>query len=446
MKLIKTDITQTLKVIILALILTVGINYAFAQWVWTAPTATPPNGNTAAPLNVTVDGQIKSGGLTLGAGGGVLDGLIIKNGNLQIQNGNLLLSPGTNWVGIGIQPTRALDVKGDVRLRGQICDSRTIPLSGEGCEGTTDQVLTRGTSGVIWADVPGGSGITGGIQNRVAKFSSATAIGNSGITELPPNSNSSGKVGIGISDPRVNLHVDNVDSNGFSTVRISSKVDKNAAIQLYNREFSSPWNNTGWALLKTNNGGDFLINRDIAENSGAWTALRIKSGSISGTDPGWGQVTVADNLPSNYPLVKFIVNGKVVIRGGNPGAGKVLTSVNSGTLQNPLYEGLAEWIAGSPSDQALKKNIQSLGSDMLDRILKLKGVSFNWKNSSDSETRIGFVAQEVEKVFPEVVYTGSDGLKSVDYQKLVAPLVEAVKSQQVQINELKAEIQVLKNK
>ncbi|MEK7185360.1 MAG: hypothetical protein AAB726_01930 [Patescibacteria group bacterium] len=63
------SVLQTLKVIVLALVLTVGFQYIVAQAVgWQSPTTGAPGGNTPAPLNVGITGQIKDGGLTVGAG------------------------------------------------------------------------------------------------------------------------------------------------------------------------------------------------------------------------------------------------------------------------------------------------------------------------------------------------------------------------------------------
>lgn len=55
------------------------------------------------------------------------------------------------------------------------------------------------------------------------------------------------------------------------------------------------------------------------------------------------------------------------------------------------------------------------------------------------------IAQEVEAVYPELVHTNSAGYKSVEYGNLIAPLIEAVKSQQKEIKALRAEIETLKN-
>ena len=82
------------------------------------------------------------------------------------------------------------------------------------------------------------------------------------------------------------------------------------------------------------------------------------------------------------------------------------------------------------SDARLKRNIQPLGG-ALASILKLQGVRYDWKDKAKYGTgnQIGFIAQDLEKVFPEVVITDPrSGLKSVAYDHLVAPIVESIKA------------------
>ncbi len=88
----------------------------------------------------------------------------------------------------------------------------------------------------------------------------------------------------------------------------------------------------------------------------------------------------------------------------------------------------------APSDKRLKKNIVTI-QNALEKVSRLRGVNFKWKDSSDNESlKMGMVAQEVEEVVPEVVHTADDEMKTkaVEYAYLVGLLVEAVK-------ELKAE-------
>ena len=64
----------------------------------------------------------------------------------------------------------------------------------------------------------------------------------------------------------------------------------------------------------------------------------------------------------------------------------------------------------------------------LEKIIQLQGVEFKLKYDAKNKKQIGFIAQDVEPVFPEVVLTDNKGIKSMVYSNLVAPLVESVKS------------------
>jgi hypothetical protein len=89
------------------------------------------------------------------------------------------------------------------------------------------------------------------------------------------------------------------------------------------------------------------------------------------------------------------------------------------------------------SDERLKTNIKTIESP-LDKVLALRGVTFDM----NGEHGLGVVAQETEAVIPEVVLTSNDemGTKSVAYGNMVGLLIEAIKEQQVQIDELKAKL------
>jgi len=96
---------------------------------------------------------------------------------------------------------------------------------------------------------------------------------------------------------------------------------------------------------------------------------------------------------------------------------------------------------GSPSDKKLKENIKPIES-ALDKVTKLQGVTFDWKESDsilDIKEDIGFIAQDVQKVVPELVRKNKDGMLSMRHQGIAPILLEAIK-------ELKAEIDLLKSK
>tara|TARA_R110000868_G_scaffold29897_6_gene111239 strand:+ start:3272 stop:7120 length:3849 start_codon:yes stop_codon:yes gene_type:complete len=91
------------------------------------------------------------------------------------------------------------------------------------------------------------------------------------------------------------------------------------------------------------------------------------------------------------------------------------------------------------SDIDLKKNIQTI-PNALDKVLQLRGVEFDWKDTNKHQ--IGVIAQEVEKIIPEVV-VGENGDKAVAYQNLVAVLIEAIKEQQEIIVDLQNRLEIL---
>jgi hypothetical protein len=102
------------------------------------------------------------------------------------------------------------------------------------------------------------------------------------------------------------------------------------------------------------------------------------------------------------------------------------------------------------SDIRWKKDILTV-ENALTKVEALRGVNYNWRTDEfpdknfETERQLGLIAQEVEKVVPEVVRTDAKGFKSVEYSKLVALLLEAIKEQQKQIAKQEADITSLKS-
>lgn len=137
--------------------------------------------------------------------------------------------------------------------------------------------------------------------------------------------------------------------------------------------------------------------------------------------------------------------------------GTGMNFVNDGTTDMRLYnsgdlhvEGNVIGYSTSVSDQKFKDDVTPIES-ALDKVKALKGVEYTWNATSKKGKRdLGFIAQEVEEIIPEIVteHTLSTGefsdnptqSKTIDYEKITAVLVEAVKEQQEQINELKAKL------
>jgi hypothetical protein len=87
------------------------------------------------------------------------------------------------------------------------------------------------------------------------------------------------------------------------------------------------------------------------------------------------------------------------------------------------------------SDERLKKDIKPI-PDVLTKLEHLDGVSYQWKDGTTNSRAIGFIAQKLEKVFPELVNTGKDGYKTVNYANFVAVLTNGVKELYIKVKDL----------
>jgi len=142
------------------------------------------------------------------------------------------------------------------------------------------------------------------------------------------------------------------------------------------------------------------------------------------------------------PLIYGEFNNNRLVISGN----ETHNTNNRTFFVNGSAGGTGAWF--NDSDRRYKKNIKPLQS-ALDKVLQIEGVSYEWDNQNypnrnyEKGTHIGFIAQDLEKVVPEVVNTasGEAGYKSVAYAPLTALLVEAVKEQQTQIDSDKAELE-----
>ncbi len=103
------------------------------------------------------------------------------------------------------------------------------------------------------------------------------------------------------------------------------------------------------------------------------------------------------------------------------------------------------------SDARFKTDIRSI-PEALEMVLSMEGVRYRWNREAfperdfDTSDQLGFVAQELEQVVPELVVTGSDGYKSVNYQKISTLLVEAMKQQQQELEERDRKIRELEER
>lgn len=114
------------------------------------------------------------------------------------------------------------------------------------------------------------------------------------------------------------------------------------------------------------------------------------------------------------------------------------------SLHIPKYGGSnTGWIIWS--DRRIKENIKTI-DNALDKVLSLRGVYYNKIDDSKKERQVGYIAQEVMEVVPElVVYSEELDIYNMNYAPMVSLITEAMKEQQAQIDALKEQVQTLLN-
>ena len=195
---------------------------------------------------------------------------------------------------------------------------------------------------------------------------------------------------------------------------------------------------------------------DDSGNVGIGTPKPTAKLDVNGNIHGNADVTV-DGVLTTYAELRtpYLVLGNKwrlsgvgdAVPGSQPGDGWLrLTNV----LSNAYEGGFAAKQLWSENGQVVKSDARQKQDvcplqNCLDDVLALRAVRFTWRDAARDDPRaLGLIAQEVENVFPEVVTTGPDGFKGINYSGLIAPLIEALKEQQARIDELGAEIRLLK--
>ncbi|MFH0935983.1 MAG: tail fiber domain-containing protein [Candidatus Omnitrophota bacterium] len=165
---------------------------------------------------------------------------------------------------------------------------------------------------------------------------------------------------------------------------------------------------------------------------GSYNELSAWKMKVGSTYSGSAVAVSNDNL---------IVEGMVGIGKNNPSQ-KLDVAGNAAVSGNATVDGNVTATAFYySSDTKLKTDIKPI-EDPLAKVLRLQGVSFRWK--AGSRESLGFLAQDIEREFPDLVMTNPEGVKYVQYGNLVAPLVEAIKEQQKKIESLEKKIQSLR--
>lgn len=176
----------------------------------------------------------------------------------------------------------------------------------------------------------------------------------------------------------------------------------------------------------------------VETTGGSWS----HSGAVGQADPGVASSTVL------IPTQEFNVRGSSLVVNSS---GYVGIGTNNPTYHLHVNGRIRSNGINETSDIRYKNEINTL-TNSLDKIIQLRGVSYYWNRDDfpdkdfSSDLEIGLIAQEVEKVFPELVDKDIDGYKSVQYSHLIPVLIEALKEVNTKLSEKNARIDILESR
>lgn len=167
------------------------------------------------------------------------------------------------------------------------------------------------------------------------------------------------------------------------------------------------------------------------------TNLRIVDGKLSGVQGDISSiVSVVDGLSMDFNRLVSFTNG---LSSDLSRVAAVANNANRYAHSHDVF-----------SDTRLKTNVRPL-DDPFPKLFQMQGVYYEWTPTAQqnyglgSDNEIGLIAQEVAQVFPEVVSQDENGYLKIDYARLVPVLIEAIKAQQIQIQELQKQLKTLGN-
>jgi hypothetical protein len=178
-----------------------------------------------------------------------------------------------------------------------------------------------------------------------------------------------------------------------------------------------------------------IVARDASGNFSAGTITATLTGNVTGNVTGNTSGTAATVTTAAQPAITSVGTLTSLTVSGATATG-ALTVTGAVTATGDIT-------AFFTSDKRHKNNIQTI-PNALEKVTKLNGVTWEWNDDVNEVTKstpkTGLIAQEVQEVLPEVVKTRDDGFLALDYSKMMGLLVEAIKEQQIQIEQLKAQI------
>ena len=336
---------------------------------------------------------------------------IRENNQTQMYLAGSTTGDGSGNVSIGnTAPTAKLDVTGDISL-----------------SSATPKLNLGGTTTFLY--YPSANTLTFHTNN--AERMRLDANGNLGIGMTNPT-NTLDVTGNARVSGTTSLAVANITTDNITTANITTATVTTGNITTANITTAAIANNATVGGTLSVTGTTTLATTTINNAATIGTGLTITAG---------GETITAGNLV--VAAGSSTLQGNVGIGAGpNPLFKLYVTGGDLGVDGN-IYNTSGGYYYGAPSDKRLKENIHAI-KDPIAKVKALNGVTFDWKKNKKHS--VGVIAQDVEKVFPELVFENKEGSKFVAYQNLVGVLIEAVKEQQKQIDTLKKEVAALHKK
>ena len=222
------------------------------------------------------------------------------------------------------------------------------------------------------------------------------------------------------------MRIDSSGNVGIGTTSPSDKLDINGTISLKNNSA------TDAHYIHMPRGGGITFYGDANQHHGIFSRNLVNTAADDILISSYGSIYFdLDSNSNNSSSADFVV-GRHNSNGGN--------RLNLNGEDGDLIVAGNMTAYGSASDLRLKENIVTI-ENPLDKVSQLRGVTFNYKEDGSKST--GLIAQELEKVLPEVVYETEDindsdnKFKAVRYGNVVGLLVEAIKELKAEVEELK---------
>ena len=263
--------------------------------------------------------------------------------------------------------------------------------------------------------------------------------------DISSNTNLTAGTGITLTGDTLSTNSSQISVGGDLTGNLSTAtVSKVNGVSITSGEATQIANINSTAISATQWGYVGNMNQNVSSTSNvSFNSVNPAIGSTNGIrwTAGYGGYGGNDAAFISWYPSDAAENGVLEINVGDDANDNIYLNAAGGTDVANNLRVTGDVIAYYSSDERFKDNIVQI-SNPIDKVKAIRGVEFDWNNKQKTYTGhdVGVIAQDIEKVLPELVTERDNGFKAVRYEKIVALLIEAIKDQQSQIDELKAKL------